>query len=327
MADRKFEFNKTKIILSGGLILILILAGSAIGYFYLAFDTIGYNQYGLNQNDLTQQIENKVYDNGLYHIGLMHHFIKFPTTVQKIEFFDSYGDPGDTYGPLNSRTQDGLLIHIQLAFHYRLRKDEILSLYSTFAREYEDKFVGQARTTLRDVASLYNAIEFFNNRSAIGDAMHVLLNEDIDEMYADVVYFQMREIDLPDEFEETLKQVQIAQQQYQIAIYEQQAAMVQAETAIIQAQAQANITVLSAVATADAYIIQMNTSATALNITLATESLAYYAMGQQLNLTSTELLSLLWIKAIMEHDESLLIIGADTPVLLEAGLNATRSIK
>jgi regulator of protease activity HflC (stomatin/prohibitin superfamily) len=156
--------------------------------------------------------------------------------------------------------------------------------------------------------------------------MQVLLTTDIDEMYADIVYFQMREIDLPDEFEEALKQVQIAQQQYQIALYEQEAAVVKAQTAIIEAQAQANITVLSAQASAEAYIIQMNASAQALNITLATESLAYYAMGQQLNLNSTELLALLWIKAIMEHDESLLIIGADTPLILQAGLNTTQSI-
>ena len=152
------------------------------------------------------------------------------------------------------------------------------------------------------------------------------LSTDINVMYAEIVYFQMREIDLPDEFEEALKQVQIAQQQYQIALYEQQAAIVTAQTAIIEAQAQANITVLSAEASAEAYIIQMNATAQALNITLTAESLAYYAMGQQLNLTSTELLTLLWIKAITEHDQSLLIIGADTPVILEQELNTTKSI-
>ncbi len=107
---------------------IIILASVGAGYFFLAFDTIGYNQFGLNQNDLTQEIEDMIYEKGLYHIGLLHHFIKFPRTVQKIEFFDSLGAAGDTYGPLNSRTHDGLLIHIQLAFHYRLRKDDILNL-------------------------------------------------------------------------------------------------------------------------------------------------------------------------------------------------------
>ncbi len=65
--------------------------------------------------------------------------------------------------------------------------------------------------------------------------------------------------------------------------------------------------------------------AEALNITLTAERLAYYAMGEQLNLTSSELLALLWIMAIQDHDDSLLIIGADTPLLIETALNTTKS--
>jgi regulator of protease activity HflC (stomatin/prohibitin superfamily) len=145
-------------------------------------------------------------------------------------------------------------------------------------------------------------------------------------MYVDIVFFQMREIDLPDEFEEALKQVQIAQQQYQIALYEQEAAIVRAETAIIEAQAQANITVLSAEADAEAFVISMEAQAKAINLTLTAEKLAYYAMGQQLNLTSSELLALLWVMAVRDHDSSLLIIGADTPILIENELNTTKSI-
>ncbi|PWI46931.1 hypothetical protein CEE45_14430 [Candidatus Heimdallarchaeota archaeon B3_Heim] len=216
-----------------------------------------------------------------------------------------------------------MLIHIQLAFHYRLQKDDILLLYGTFGLDYEDRFVGQARTTLRDVVSFYPAIEFFTNRTVISETMEIFLETDLQNMFVNVVFFQMREIDLPDEFEEALKQVQIAQQQYQIALYEQEAAIVRAQTAIIEAQAQANITVLSAEATAETYIISMEAQAIAVNITLSAEKLAYYAMGQQLNLTSSELLALLWIMAIRDHDSSLLIIGADTPILIERELNNT----
>ena len=320
-----FEVDRKIKVVGGLLIGILFISSLLVGYFFLAFKQIRYNEYGLNQDTVTQQIENKVYEKGLHHIGLFHHFIKFPKTVQKIEFFNTLGAPGDTLGPLNSRTQDGLLIHIQLAFHYKLRKNDILSLYGTFGIEYEDRFIGQARTTLRDVTSFYSAIEFFNNRTVIGDDMMVYLAEELDSMYVDVVFFQMREIDLPDEFEEALKQVQIAQQQYQIALYEQEAAVVRAQTAIIEAQAQANITLLSAEASAEAYIVTMEAQAEALNITLTTERLAYYAMGQQLNLTSSELLALLWVMAVQEHDSSLLIIGADTPILIESELNSTQS--
>lgn len=311
------NLDKKRKILGGIFLGAIIITSAIVVYFILAFDSVGYNQLALNQNMLTQEIEEKVYEKGFYHIGPLNRFIKFPKTVQPIEFYESYS--------LDSRTKDGLLIHIQLSFQYKLRKEELIQLYSTFELDYENYFISQSRTTLRDVASFYNAIEFFNNRTFIGDIMFQYLVQDIDEMYADVVYFQLREIDLPDEFEEALKQVQIAQQQYQIALYEQEAAIIRAQTQIIEAQAQANITVVLAEADAEAYLINMEAQAEALNITLTAERLAYYAMGQQLNLTSSELLALLWIMAIQEHDDSLLIIGADTPVLIDTALNTTEN--
>jgi regulator of protease activity HflC (stomatin/prohibitin superfamily) len=250
--NNEIRKNKKILVISSIVIGLMLISASIVGYFFLSFDTIGYNEYGLNQNWMNQQIENTVYEKGLYHIGIFNHFIKFPKTVQTIEFFDNLGNPGDILGPLNSRTRDGLLIHIQLAFQYRLQKDTILNLYGTFALAYEDRFIGQARTTLRDVASYYNAIDFFTNRTIIGTDMQFILETDLNEMFADVIYFQMREIDLPDEFEDALKQVQIAQQQYQIALYEQEAAIVRAQTEIIEAQADANITILTAGADAEA---------------------------------------------------------------------------
>ena len=311
------NLDKKRKILGGIFVSVIIVASVIVIYFIFAFDSVGYNQYALNQNSLSQEIENKVYEKGFYHIGPINQFIKFPKTVQPIEFYGSY--------PLDSRTKDGLLIHIQLSFQYKLRKADLIQLYGTFALEYENFFVSQARTTLRDVSSFYNAIEFFNNRTYIGDIMFEYLIQDLDVMFADVVYFQLREIDLPDEFEEALKQVQIAQQQYQIALYEQEAAIIRAQTQIIEAQAEANITVVLAEADAEAYLINMEAQAEALNITLTAERLAYYAMGQELNLTSSELLALLWVMAIQEHNDSLLIIGADTPVLIETTLNTTEN--
>jgi len=315
--NQYINLDKKRKILGGIFVCVILITSLTIVYFIFAFDSVGYNQYALNQNIFTQEIEDKVYEKGFYHIGLMNRFIKFPKTVQPIEFYESYS--------LDSRTKDGLLIHIQLSFQYKLRKADLIQLYGIFALDYENYFVSQARTTLRDVSSFYNAIEFFNNRTFIGDVMFQYLIQDLDAMFADVVYFQLREIDLPDEFEEALKQVQIAQQQYQIALYEQEATIIRAQTQIIEAQAEANITVVLAEADAEAYLINMEAQAEALNITLTAERLAYYAMGQELNLTSSELLALLWIMAIQEHDDSLLIIGTDTPLLIETALNTTES--
>ncbi len=69
-------------ILRGVLVGAIIITSCIVVYFFLAFDTVGYNQFGLNHNDITQEIEDKVYERGFYHTGIFNHFIKFPKTVQ-----------------------------------------------------------------------------------------------------------------------------------------------------------------------------------------------------------------------------------------------------
>lgn len=303
------------------IIVVLVISGGVL-FVVLSFESVGYNTIALKQDVFSKKVSDKVYETGFYNRGPFKDFLKFPRNPQEINFFTTNTEPNRL--PLDSRTTDGLLISIEIAFHYQIQKENLRILYGTFAANYEQAFVGQARSTLRDACSMFKAIEFFNNRTTIGEMMQTILDTDLSVMYANVVFFQLREIDLPDEFEEALKQVQVAQQDYEVALHEQQSARIRAETSIIEAQANANITVLEAVADAEAYMIVMQAQADAINVTLAAQSEAYYAMGQQLNLTSTELLALLWIMAIMEHDSSLLIIGENTPqVILEGYVNST----
>ena len=300
-------------ILTTSLLLILPV------YYFSVYESVDVTEYALKVNWLDKKLdESTVYEEGLYDIGFYYNFIKFPRTVQEITYFvpEESNYRASNRLPLDSRTKDGLLITFQLSFYFQLQKENLTKLYKTYALTYEDKFIGQGRTTLRDVASYYNAIEFFNNRTIIGHEMEIELAKALGPMYTTVVNLQLREIDLPNTFEDALERVQVAQQEYEVAKYEQQAAIVRAETKIFESRAQANITIITAEADAEAFLINMEAQATALNITLATQNLAYYAMAQQLNLTSTELLSLLWIMAIMNHDDSLLIIGENTPVIL-----------
>lgn len=300
------------------IIISLIVLTSGVLWFTLSFETVDVTEYGLKQHSIDRWIdESQIYEAGRHDVGIWFDMIRFPATVQVIEYFSP--EVGETRSasesPLGSRSKDGLLISIEVAFHYKLRKNQLVDLYKEFANTYHERYIGEGRTSLRDAASFFNAIEFFNNRTGIAIVMEDVLRESLNEMYADVVYLQLRDVNLPDEFEDALKRVQVAQQEYEIAQFEQQSAIVRAQTKILEAQAQANITVISAEADAEAFGINMKAQAEALNITLNTQSLAYYGMAQQLNLTSTELLSLLWIMAIVEHDESLLIIGENTPIL------------
>ena len=320
-------------IISVALIGIILGGLFAVGYTLVpgfGFRRVGQNELGLRQNDWTGAVDDTVYTQGRHEIGLFASMLKFPKTIQLLEFVSTGAEGEENLvstdnGPLNSRTKDGLMIIIELSFTYKLQQLTLFDMYIEMGNDYELYFIREARSTIRDVASLYSAQEFFYNRAEIGAVMHEILETALSLIYADLPGFDLLNTDLPDAFEDAIEQVSIAKQSYEQALIEQQEAAVRAETTIIEAQAAANITVLTAEADAASYLLNMEAQAQALNITLTAQRLAYYAMGQELNLTSSELLALLWIMAVAEHDSSLLIIGADTPILIAQEFTNTTS--
>ncbi|MHA1150754.1 MAG: SPFH domain-containing protein [Promethearchaeota archaeon] len=291
--------KKTKVLL----IMMAITLCTVLSIIAVSFESVGYNEFALKQNILTKEIEHKVYEEGFYTTGPLYTFIKFPSTWRTIEFSEA-NDSSDS--AIHTRTEDGLDLVVEISFQYRLVKEEILELYEEYGTNYEAYIINIARGVLRDVAGEYDALEFFYNRSTIALAMVDALVSKEMILKVQMGEFQMRKIDLPDNFEKAIEDVEIAKQEIKIAEYQQQAAVIRAKTLIIEAQAQMNITIIEAEATAEA-----------LNITLTAEGIALFELASTIGFNTTELLTFLWIRAIEEHDEAYLIIGEDTPLILD----------
>ncbi len=309
------------------IIAILIIAPITFGLIFGlgGLEQVDFNEYALKQNIFTKEIEEKVYEEGLHYIGVQSDFIKFPSTWQTIEFIPTEeGENTETqesastdsdlplqdqgYGrdiPISSRTEDGLDLTIDLSFQYKLEKTTLRDLYAEYGLDYSDYFLKIARGVIRDTTSKYDALDFFYNRSIIDTEMKQSLIDKQKVMLVEIGEFQLRDIDLPDSFEDAIELVEVAKQQIKIAEYEQQAATIRANTLIIEAQAQYNISVIDAQATAQV-----------LNITLTAQAESLFNLADQLGFNSTQLLVYLWIEAIRQHDSSYLIICDTTPNLL-----------
>ena len=72
----------------------------------MSFSSLQSVEYGLDYNAITLTVDNRTYDSaGLYFLGLGHSFIKFPRTIQTIEFNAAHADL------LHTRTLDGLPLY------------------------------------------------------------------------------------------------------------------------------------------------------------------------------------------------------------------------
>lgn len=70
---------------------------------FMSYSTLDATEIGLDYSSITKSLDkNNIYQSGYHFIGFGHKFIKFPSTVQSMEFSDK------SSRPILSRTEDGL---------------------------------------------------------------------------------------------------------------------------------------------------------------------------------------------------------------------------
>lgn len=273
-----------------------------------SFGVVQYDEWGLVKNNWTGEVDyTQVYEPGRYFIGLTSEFVTFPSDYRTIEFSDDYTAEDS---PITGRTNDSIEVEFDFSFQYKLEKDDVPILMQTFGENFEYQFVQNARSVLRNVAGSHEAIDFVQDRPGIQQEMLTELNATFsNNLFSRVLITQLRRIQLDTNWLQ-------AKADYQIALLEQNAALVRVQTEIMEAESQYNITLIEANASAQATIIAAQAEAEALNITLTQEGLSFAEFMTTMNFNSTEILTYMWIQAIEQHDESMLIIGEDAPIIL-----------
>lgn len=191
-----------------------------------SYDTLEPEAMGLHYNTLEETVQDdngQAFKEGRYFLGLGSRFIKFPATVQTIEF---------TSPPLQSRTSDGLGVRIEISFQYQLDPFTLLDLYKKFGDEYGEIFTRISTNVLKVAATQYSASNFFSNRTTIGPLMEGELRQKFVDLglNAKMPGFQLSSVHLPEDFEASIRETQMQQQQVAILKAEQLTKKVEWET-------------------------------------------------------------------------------------------------
>ncbi|HEC40916.1 hypothetical protein LCGC14_1072420 [marine sediment metagenome] len=266
-----------------GLIFIAILVITGVTLTGFSFKQVNYNQYALKQNVFTKQIDPVVYEEGLHMIGFWNDFLLFPSTYITIEFTPH---PSAEDIPISVQTKNGLLVNVDLSFQFRIRKADLLTLYSSYGNTYKSYIQAVARSALREVVGTYNAETLYANRTTVNSAMSTALYNSINSI-VEVGEFQLRSIQFPQSFEEAVEQYEVWRIEVEIAQLEQEAELVRQETLTLVEREIANRTVIQYQGLADALEI----------------------MRVSLNMTTDDMLTYLWIQTIQTHDQAYLFIG------------------
>lgn len=169
------------------------------------------------------------YTSGIHILGIGHSFIKYPRTIQTVEFSNSRDADR---AQIVSRTSDGLEVLLEISFQYSIIQDKLIELHMSFAEDFRRTMINYSVDLLTDVATSYTAYQFFMERALIGAKMHERLNATLsNKVFVTVQFFQLRDVDLPDPFELAIEKSQVKSQDIRKAEAEVERARVEAATA------------------------------------------------------------------------------------------------
>eukprot|EP00929_Paragymnodinium_shiwhaense_P021846 TRINITY_DN14132_c0_g1_i1.p1 TRINITY_DN14132_c0_g1~~TRINITY_DN14132_c0_g1_i1.p1 ORF type:complete len:317 (+),score=101.55 TRINITY_DN14132_c0_g1_i1:174-1124(+) len=196
----------------------------------LSFKSLEQGRYALALNWSTQQIgPDVISEPGLKAVGLGNSLVEFPATFQTLYFVNANGPawgPEDfTRPPVQARSQDGLKMYVSISFQWRLQPSALHDLYSLMGYErYKGEFVRFARAGVVSACSHWGASEFFTNRSSItADIIESLEAAfKLPGLQVEIAGLQLREVDLPDDFDAEITRTQEEMQDVEVALAERE---------------------------------------------------------------------------------------------------------
>jgi len=274
----------------------------------------------------------ELYTGGRYFAGLGYDFIRFTRRQKMIVFSNTIGhtsvqttvnSSGDsnattttttaispqfteeaTYqNGITARTSEGLLITIDAAVFYKIgttdspgqKAAQILDIYAKFGDNYEFPVIALTEGLIQDVASRYQAYQFFTNRQEVQDAMETELRTSMNDLGFALACLDILNLNFDPSFQQAVEQAQIVVENTLTEQANYDTIQVQAATRVAAASIDAEIIILNAQTNSN--ITYLNKQAIA-NSTTQTASLKIAGLGAlsgYLGFSESEILDFLWI--------------------------------
>lgn len=171
----------------------------------------------------------------------LHIKIPFIQTVDKVNIQQKKED-----GQENAYTKDIQTAVVDYTINYDLVAENISNLYKNVGMDYHNRIiVPKVRGVMKDAFGNYEATSIVNNRDEVRIYIENRLKRVLDSTYFKNVQFQITEIDYDNDFEEAIKEKQVAEQK-----------ALKAKNVTIQIEEQAKQQVITAEAEAKAMQIK-----------------------------------------------------------------------
>jgi regulator of protease activity HflC (stomatin/prohibitin superfamily) len=220
---------------TGRYILWAVLAVLALIVFFSSFYTIRSTERGVLAT--FGKMNDQVVEDGL------HLKIPFIQTIKKVNVQQKKFD-----GKENSYTRDVQTSEVEYTINYDLVRENVSRLMKNVGDDYHNRIVVPfVRSAMKQSFGNFAATEIVENRDAVRREIELTLRRTLDSNYFTNIQFQLVNIDFDDEFENAIKDKQVAEQN-----------ALKAKNVTIQVEEQAKQTKIKAEADAEAMRIKAN---------------------------------------------------------------------
>lgn len=256
-------------------------------------------------------------DGGRFFTGFYIDFMKFPKTLQQIEFSTHKnadfprmkvrtGPDADTGGVSSSSAGGGVEVNLEVAMHYELMRDpaSLVKIYTHFGGlgKHRDILGLYVKDILMDVAATVPLRKWWTNREQVGSDMQDSLKKKLHDWGVEVRLFQVMYISIPDDITAAIERTAAANQNIRTAQYNKAVNQVMANTTVARNIEDVKVHTIEAEAFAFEKERTAVASANALNMTRTTEMEMFKAMRTELGMTNKEFFTFLWLYNMRTND-------------------------
>ena len=273
---------------------------------FFSYASLDATEYGLDYSSITKTIDSNPYTSGYHFLGFGHTFIKFPSTVQTMEF----SSENTANRPLiSSRTEDGLQIQFKATMQYQLQQGKLFSLYMKYGEKFKNPCEKHVIETLNDAATRYDANSFFTSTDTINNQMRDALQTTLTtECFADVRFFQISTVNLPDTFETAISETTIQDNEINTSIAEKNNIGIELQTARGNATNTMDVIINKAKAQAESDIQNNDARMSSLKDNFINQAQGYSGLKTNLGMTNAQLLKYIKAQTISEYDQNSLVV-------------------
>jgi hypothetical protein len=262
-------------------ILIIVLLATGI-------TTISSTEVGVEYKTVEAKLVPDLILEGLHGITPFSQVIRWPVIYQTTTFT----------GPdiIDCNSKDGLQIILDVSFQYVPQISKIYELTKIYKDFDNYKLVlnATARSSIRHTCSDFTSVDFQRSRSLVHNQLEQDVRKSIqDVLYSTVVELQLRNIDRPRAYENSVETAEAARSDIPLALNEREQRLTSSKTKLVESKQAANKTLDSATTRAEVILTAANIEAETIVHWYDIRKDVYSRVKDTLGLSVEELLSYL----------------------------------